>query len=611
MTGRLFTRCFRIVLFIVLLGTIAIGIAAGQTPSGHGYLHREHKLFVDGDGNIVELRGINFPAVPASYDIDLPDPDGDYLGGDQQKDDLAIDLGQLVTPAEEDEFLEAWCEHSLGASDVATLHGWGFNSIRLMIDYRMFYDPKTGQDRDFGFTYMDHLVQNCATSKVYVIFCMGFSPGGDHFDYPDNLFEDVGRQAILAKVWQRIAARYSTAPYVGGYDLMNEPADYHGRLVPLYRKLTAAIRKVDPNHMLILEGDRWSGDLKGLGLTDPSQLWDQNVALSFHMYDCPVQDHPDASGQYDETAFTQERVVAARLDVPLWLAEFGINSNAWCGRVKERCEHPQVMTVDGQLIAAPIGWCYLTYKNGTTTGMLRASEPKTYHIVRDYLYAWASNPKTPKLGDATAFAELMGFARSEDRTACQPCKDLIDALSRPDFTKATKPYAVLTIPGRIEAAYYDMGDQDMAYHDAVWDDEINDGHVFGHPWNQGWSLRNDGVSIAYAGDGSPYIGWTTAGEWLRYTVNCKPGTYTVNVRYSSGQYGSAASIHVTLGGVNLTGPVSQPYTGDWNSYNTLSLNHITVTQSGKQTMQVTFDAQGSNLNWIEFVPEVTPKRAEH
>ena len=63
-------------------------------------------------------------------------------------------------------------------------------------------------------------------------------------------------------LWVKLATRYHDDPTVAAYDLLNQPlpertgaaAKYKHALEPLYKRLTQAIREVDQNHMITVEG---------------------------------------------------------------------------------------------------------------------------------------------------------------------------------------------------------------------------------------------------------------------------------------------------------------------------------------------------------------------
>ena len=103
---------------------------------------------------------------------------------------------------------------------------------------------------------------------------------------------------------------------IGGCDLINEPVLPGGvgleEFRQLYIDITDAIREVDNNHIVYIEGNWYGTDFSGL--TPP---WDDNMSYSFHKYWGEtslgtIQSYISMSNQYD---------------IPLWMGESGENSN--------------------------------------------------------------------------------------------------------------------------------------------------------------------------------------------------------------------------------------------------------------------------------------------
>ena len=66
------------------------------------------------------------------------------------------------------------------------------------------------------------------------------------------------------------------------------------------------------------------------------------------------------------------------------------------------------------------------------------------------------------------------------------------------------------------------------------------------------------------------MGWTTGGQWFKYTVNvATAGTYTVAFRLSS-PYGITDALHLAnSSGTSLTGAVAVPNTGGYETWTTV------------------------------------------
>jgi hypothetical protein len=127
----------------------------------------------------------------------------------------------------------------------------------------------------------------------------------------------------------------------------------------------------------------------------------------------------------------------------------------------------------------------------------------------------------------------------------------------------TTPYGgtPVDLPGIIQAENFDDGPSGAAYADAG---SGNSGRVY----------RNTDVDIGPTSDpssGGYYIGWTRAGEWVKYTVDVtETRAYALHVRVAN--RGSGAGFRIEVDGADVTGEVSLPDTGGWDLWQTLSLN---------------------------------------
>jgi beta-glucosidase len=144
------------------------------------------------------------------------------------------------------------------------------------------------------------------------------------------------------------------------------------------------------------------------------------------------------------------------------------------------------------------------------------------------------------------------------------------------------------VPGTVEAANYDTGGQGVAYNVNSVNGTAN-------------SYRSDGVDLeACADTGCGYdIGWTATGQWFRYTVDvATAGTYTVSFRVAApGAVTDALHIADTSGN-NLSGNVSVPATGTWQTWTTVTANLALPT--GPQTLVVDQDNPGWNIYYMAF-----------
>lgn len=150
------------------------------------------------------------------------------------------------------------------------------------------------------------------------------------------------------------------------------------------------------------------------------------------------------------------------------------------------------------------------------------------------------------------------------------------------------------IPGRIEIEEYDMGGESVAYHEAN-----NDG-------NQGGAtFRNDEVDIEETADvdGDYNVGYILNGEWLEYTIDVvSTGVYDLALRVAAD--GDGKTMHIEIEGVDVTGPIDIPNTGGWQSWETVMINNISLTE-GEHVMRLVFESDYMNLNYMEFSDVIT------
>jgi spore germination protein YaaH len=144
------------------------------------------------------------------------------------------------------------------------------------------------------------------------------------------------------------------------------------------------------------------------------------------------------------------------------------------------------------------------------------------------------------------------------------------------------------IPGKIEVEDYDTGGQAVAYNDLT-------------TGNSGNTYRTDGVDLEATTDtgGGYNIGWVQAGEWTEYTVKINTaGTYTLQARVSATATGK--TFHVEMDGVNVSGTITVPNTGSYQTFQTVSVTTSSLTV-GQKVMKIAMDVAGFNINYVNFL----------
>jgi endoglucanase len=220
--------------------------------------------------------------------------------------------------------------------DAEYIHSLGLNLIRIPVNYRLFEDDMNpGVIKEGAFDDLDRVISLCAKYQIYTIIDLHALPGSQnqhwHSDNPTHkafFWVHKDFQDRTLHLWEIIADRYKNQPWLAGYDLINEPADPSGvKVFPYYKRLYEAIRKIDPNHIMFLEGDRYATEFDIF-----TEIWD-NVVYTNHDYAGPgFRDggpYPGISrGRFInrdtiEQDFLKRSAFMFKNKVPVWVGEFG------------------------------------------------------------------------------------------------------------------------------------------------------------------------------------------------------------------------------------------------------------------------------------------------
>jgi endo-1,4-beta-D-glucanase Y len=163
---------------------------------------------------------------------------------------------------------------------------------------------------------------------------------------------------------------------------------------------------------------------------------------------------------------------------------------------------------------------------------------------------------------------------------------------------AESPYlgSPANIPGRIYADNYDLGGEGVAYHE---DTSVNQGGYYRLTEAVGVGVSEDTADNGYV------VGWTNPGQWMNYTVNVLiPGTYILQARVASPSSVND-SLHVEIDGVNVSGEIVVPTTGDWQNWQTVTVTTTSLT-TGQHIMKIYEGTGGYNINYLNFILSICP-----
>ena len=217
--------------------------------------------------------------------------------------------------------------------------------------------------------------------------------------YRQFYLNEANVQDKFVEFWKVVATKFKGNKYVIGYDFWNEPTpggfleDFRniipGRadiesILPLYRKLEAALREIDPNYILYFENTPipdtlpiFGGLVWGTMKEKPSDD-DTPQVYNIHAYCCvaganvcskgepSLKDSLNFCNNYHNNKFKTEIENAKKnLHVPIFLTEFGACSDS------EAC-YNEIMNAVSRCEENFISWCYWNYKtygDHTTTAI--------------------------------------------------------------------------------------------------------------------------------------------------------------------------------------------------------------------------------------------------
>lgn len=559
---------------IILKLTLISIIFLLNTNYSQGFLRvNGEKIINDVDDNyILKGMGLGGWLVQEGYMLKTP---YSIMGAEHQ---IRNEIEKLVGAEKTTELYQIYHHNYVRKIDIDSLAAWGFNSIRLPMHYNKLMTPPFFEYNEEGFKTIDTLLNWCESNQMYLILDLHAAPGGqsdepisDYSGFP-SLWESEVNKNKTVELWKTLAERYANEEWIGGYDLINEPkwelGSQNEQLRDLYIRITEAIRTVDQNHIIYIEGNWFATTFDGL--TPP---WDDNMVYSFHKY----------WNQTDQGTINYLVNLRSTTKRPLWLGETGENSNDWFR------ENVELMAQNN------IGWAWWPHKKiDNISGPLSAPQVDGYQLLLDY---WNGTGGKPSQDFAYNVLKNQFNAIKFENCKQQPImhKSLFE--SQP---QTSIPYKDHPIPGIIYGADYDLGGQLVGYSD---NDYKNTGSG---SYNQGWSYRNDGVDIEPCSDAITNgfnVGWINTGEWLRYTVNIEDsGSYNFNFRFASTSAGG--KFMLDLNDQNIIGFTDIPNTGGWTNWQTIERKNIFL-PAGKHTFKLRFFFGGFNFNYMEIVSNIT------
>ncbi len=576
----------------ILLATfclLTISMSPVSRSYGQGFLKVKDGKIVNAGGENVLLRGMGLGGwmLQEGYMLQVQ-------GIGQQQHSIRENLEKLTGKKNTNAFYDAWLINHTTRKDIEAMKSWGFNSVRLPMHYNLYTLPVEeekikGQNTWLkkGFELTDSLLAWCRDNEIYLILDLHAAPGGQGHDLNISdgetskpfLWDSPANQQKTVALWKELANRYKNETWIGAYDIINEPnwgfedpADINGLkekgnkpLRKLMMDITTAIRSVDQQHIIIIEGNGWGNNYAGI-----LPPWDDNMVLSFHKY-----------WNFNDQGSIQQFIdYREKYNIPIWLGESGENSNTWFTQAISLME------------ANNIGWCWWPLKKIGNNNPLEISSNPEYDKILAY---WRN--EGPKPDAETATKGMMMLAASTNFSKNLIHKDVIDAMFRQINSTETIAFTPnLVMPGYVlPAVAYDFGRNGYAY----FDNDSADYHISNGKWggNHGRKFRNDGVDIEKLSEGYA-VSHIEDNEWLQYNIDVvESGKYRLYSTILSKNGGGELIISIKESDVLEKVVISG--TGGAETWQQVPTGTITL-EKGKHKLQIKFPKGGFSLRDIRF-----------
>ena len=335
------------------------------------FLRVEGETIVDASGSPVILRGVGLGGWMNMENF--------ITGYPANESAMREAVSAVLGAARADRFFERLLDHFFSAADAQFLASLGVNCVRLPINQRHFEaDPFEWLSE--GFERLARAVALLGEAGIHSVIDLHAVPGSQnqhwHSDNPTHIAAFWRHPHFMERataLWVQLASRFAGSEWVAGYNLLNEPADPTGLVVgPWHDRTVAAIRDVDPEHILFLDGNTYSTDFSAFG--EPYE----NAIYACHDYAAAGMAFGDGVAMPEalEEKFRERTAYQRETGTPIWVGEFG---PVYTG-VPE-LDDARLEVLDAQLSIYErygAGWSLWTYKDVGLQGLVYARADSPY-----------------------------------------------------------------------------------------------------------------------------------------------------------------------------------------------------------------------------------------
>ncbi len=196
-----------------------------------------------------------------------------------------VNIGGLFS--QNKDFSDQFIDQFITNEDIKMISEWGFNLIRLSVDYNYLEDGSASfKNNQRKINKIDRIIQWAGNYNIHVILDFHNVPG---FTFEWNLLNkndiwdknSLNRKMFL-DFWEFFSEHYKDYDNII-YELLNEPAaPDNNDWMKLAEETIHVIRINDPHHFIVVESNNWG---KTETFTELKKFEDNKIIYSFHFYE--------------------------------------------------------------------------------------------------------------------------------------------------------------------------------------------------------------------------------------------------------------------------------------------------------------------------------------
>jgi len=172
----------------------------------------------------------------------------------------------------------------LAPEDFARIRGWGFDHVRLPVDWSELFHANPIRPKEEVFALLDRAVEDILAHGLKIILDLHRCPGHDFeagLTSEQSFFTDPQERRDCLRVWSVLAERYGNRKEIL-LELLNEPVAPSAQVWNEVKKeLAGAIRALAPRSTLVVGSNLWNSASE-FAVLEP--LDDPNILYSVHFY---------------------------------------------------------------------------------------------------------------------------------------------------------------------------------------------------------------------------------------------------------------------------------------------------------------------------------------